>query len=73
MKIILHPMNLEDCLKKVEIRKVNGDEWLFLKEPCDDCSFSGEVKIYYCRSRQVYLRQYKEKDDKQLELPYKER
>jgi hypothetical protein len=68
MKITTQPINLEECLKKIEIRKVNGDEWLFLKEPCNDCSYYGEVRIHYCRSRQVYLKQYTNKD--QLQLPF---
>jgi hypothetical protein len=68
MKITTHPINLEECLKKVKIKRINGDEWLFTDKACENCSYNGEVIIHYCRSRQVYLKQYINKN--QLELPF---
>lgn len=62
--------NLEECVKKTETKKINGDEWLILNKPCNNCAYLGEVKIYYCRNRQIYIKKYEHKD--QLKLPYKE-
>ena len=60
--------SLEECVKRTTTRKVNGDEWLFLKEPCNECPYYSQIKIHYCRSRKVYFKRYEDKN--QLELPF---
>jgi hypothetical protein len=60
---------LEDCLKKIKIKKTNGQEWMLLSEECVACKYCGEVNIYYCRNKRVYFKHYK--NDKQLMLPFK--
>jgi hypothetical protein len=60
--------NLEECIKKVNIKKINGQEWMLLNKECPTCKYCDEIKIYYCRNRQTYLKYYQNK--KQLILPF---
>lgn len=61
--------SLEECVKITTTKKINGDEWLLLKEPCKECPYNAQIIINYCRSRKVYFKKYEDK--KQLEIPYK--
>jgi hypothetical protein len=58
------------CVKKVEVKKTNGVEWMLLEAPCA-CKYSGETKVYYCRSKQVYFAVHPD-DENQLELNFRE-
>jgi hypothetical protein len=60
--------NLEECIKKVNIKKINGQEWMLLNKECPNCKYCDEIKIYYCRNRRTYLKYYQ--NPKQLILPF---
>jgi hypothetical protein len=65
-------MDLEDCVKQITVKKINGDVWMLLKSKCYECygcPNHDELKINYCKSRRVYFAYLKEKDG-QLSLPF---
>jgi hypothetical protein len=62
-------MVLEDCVKRIGYKQINGKTWLIVDKECSNCAYAGKVMIYYCRSKLVYSEAMR--DDKQLILPYK--
>jgi hypothetical protein len=51
---------IEDCVKKVAIVMIDGQEWLHLEERCS-CQYYGVYKLggsdfRYCRNRKLYFK-----------------
>jgi hypothetical protein len=59
--------SIEDCVEKIDIKKINGNEWMLLNKRCD-CLYYGSITIHYCRRRSLYF--FYHRDKKQLELPF---
>jgi hypothetical protein len=66
-------VDLEGCIGKVKVKKINGDTWMLIKadvvDPCITCKYCANVKINYCKNAKVYYKLLE--DDKQLNLPFK--